>query len=352
MVRGTLGRRAVVGGVAAMVLAASGCGTPAPADVPLPLPKPSAVDSTSTISSSSSAAGWRTRNAPGKAPYSLHTNPSWYGNLANAMDYVPAPLQGALKRLEKSPIAEWMSPDLLPPRRDVDAGHAAGQIPVLVAYDIPHRDLDGHSAGGLPDGTAYRQWVDDVSDLIGDNNAVLIVEPDALMQMIDMTDPPARAERLALLQYALKTFARNKNTAVYLDAGNASWRSADDVARLLREVESGGVQVPGIALNVSSRHREETTRAYAEQIEKAFGRPLYVMIDNSVNGAPNTDDLDGWCNPSGRKIGSLSDTIFDPDARVEEMYIKTPANSDGVCGTSRRPAGVFDGALLVKELQP
>lgn len=344
---GRRARGALVGGIAALVLSLCACGDPAPAE-PQHATAGGAGASAGTVSAT--AGGPRDRNAPGRAPYSLHTNASWYANLAAAKAYIPGSLSTPLERLQQTPIAEWLSPNLLAPRKVVDAGHAAGQVPVMVAYDIPQRDLNGHSAGGLPDAAAYRVWTDRLSDVIGDNDAILIVEPDALMQSVDMPDPAARAERIGLLQYALKAFGRNKNTAVYLDAGNASWRPPEVVAGLLHDVEGGGVRVPGIALNVASRHRADTTRAFAARVEAAFGRPLYVMIDDSVNGAPDTDNLNGWCNPPGRKIGRLPDTVFDPDQRVEEMFIKTPANSDGVCGTSQRPAGVFDGGLLVKEL--
>ena len=35
-----------------------------------------------------------------------------------------------------------------------------GQVPVLVAYNIPGRDCSQYSAGGATTGDAYKAWID------------------------------------------------------------------------------------------------------------------------------------------------------------------------------------------------
>ena len=96
---------------------------------------------------------------------------------------------------------------------------------------------------------------------------------------------------------------------------------------------------------------EASERKYLAEISRRLGRPLYGMIDNSMNGAENTDKLrTSWCNVKGEHIGRLDDTFYDADSLVETMYIKAPGESDGRCGESKAPAGEFDEQLLIKQV--
>jgi len=57
-----------------------------------------------------------------------------------------------------------------------------------------------------------------------------------------------------------------------------------------------------------------------------------------------------WCNPEGQTLGEV-DPLFDARQAVETAYIKTPGQSDGVCGISQKPAGEFDSHLLLDQLR-
>ncbi|HEY1180646.1 MAG TPA: glycoside hydrolase family 6 protein, partial [Phytomonospora sp.] len=70
----------------------------------------------------------------------------------------------------------------------VGAAAAAGKIPILVVYNIPHRDCSGASGGGAPDHNAYRQWIDQVAGGLAGRAATIVLEPDVLSIMSSCMD--------------------------------------------------------------------------------------------------------------------------------------------------------------------
>lgn len=297
------------------------------------------------------------RLAPVESDYSLATTPVYYDNLQKALEqyqtaygnYTTETALSAVKHLQEQPVAEWVvgDGDDDSVTRALDA--ADGAVPVIVLYHIPDRDLEQFSAGGAGTAVEYQKWARGISERIGTRDAVVVVEPDALAHIPDMTTTEEASERVRLLAGTLKLFAENNpNTAVYLDAGNSGWRSARQTASLLTRVEKVGTEIPGIALNISNFRTTEETREYSEAISKEFGRPLYTLMDVSRNGAPTPDRQ--WCNPAWARIGATTDTVFDPQELFEEVFIKRPAESDGVCGASKQKAGHFDNNLMWLQL--
>ncbi|EFL27334.1 endoglucanase [Streptomyces himastatinicus ATCC 53653] len=155
-----------------------------------------------------------------------------------------------IRRIAQQPVAEWLGPQ--PPRERVrsitESAARAGTIPVLVAYNIPHRDCGGHSAGGAANGAAYRRWIEQVALGIGDRKAMVVLEPDAVAQVVDRCVPRRVVRpRLALLRDAVAAFAALPHVRVYLDAGHAGWikNPARLMVPLLKSgIESGGRLLP------------------------------------------------------------------------------------------------------------
>ncbi len=292
------------------------------------------------------------RIAPVEGDYSMATSPKYFENLDAANkemqtyfgNYLPDGVEETFDTIRKQPVAEWIGGDIGPEAIEKTITASQTSIPVFVLYHIPDRDLDQFSAGGAAYAADYSRWVTGVSTAIGTHDAVVIVEPDAVPHMAEM-DTEAADARAKLLAQTLTTFAKNNpNTAVYLDAGNSAWLTPSQTAGLLKKVAAKGATIPGIALNVSNFQTPEATRAYSEAISTAYGEPLYTIIDESRNGAPAPNRQ--WCNPGWARTGSTIDGRFDPQERFEQLYIKRPGESDGVCGVSKAPAGQFDQMLL------
>ena len=74
-----------------------------------------------------------------------------------------------LTAIANTPTAYWMD-QLSTPAVDakyIAAAQAAGTMPILALYGIPHRDCGSFAAGGFGSADAYRGWIDGVASAIG-----------------------------------------------------------------------------------------------------------------------------------------------------------------------------------------
>jgi endoglucanase len=87
-----------------------------------------------------------------------------------------------LTGIANTPQAYWIVPGSSAATVAKYAGdvQAAGAIPVLTLYGIPHRDCGSFAAGGLATADDYRAWIDGIASGVGASRAAIIVEPDAL----------------------------------------------------------------------------------------------------------------------------------------------------------------------------
>jgi endoglucanase len=221
-----------------------------------------------------------------------------------------------MRKLSKVPHARWFtggSPRQV--RTDVRqlVDRAGGRIPVLVAYDLPHRSC---AARG------YRRWIDSFADGIKTRPAVVILEPDALAGLCG-------PRRIAALRAATDRLAKLPNTRTYVDAGHSHWQPAATMARRLARVHARAY-----ALNVANFRRTKELIAYGHRISSS----LHFVIDTSRNGrGPGRND---WCNPPRRGLGARP-TADTPDPLVDYLlWVKPPGESDGQCRKGP-PAGTF-----------
>ncbi|MFF3559042.1 glycoside hydrolase family 6 protein [Streptomyces sp. NPDC002574] len=239
-----------------------------------------------------------------------------------------------LERIAERPVAEWIGPD--DPRGQAEgltrAAAEAGRTPVLVLYNIPHRDCGQYSSGGAADADAYRTWVDQVASGIGDREALVVLEPDALTHLVDgCTSGRFAQERYALLGHAVDILGDLPHTAVYLDAGNAGW--VRDPARLVDPLRRAGIErADGFALNTSNFYTTEENTAYGTRLSERLDGEHFV-IDTSRNGrGPLQGGHDeAWCNPPGRGLGTPPTTDTGNELVDAYLWIKRPGDSDGTC---------------------
>ena len=256
--------------------------------------------------------------------------------------------------LSSKPMARWFgswSSAIKPAVNSyVTAAAKKRKTPVLVAYNIPGRDAcGGQSAGGSTVSSEYRTWVKGFAQGIGGRRAVVVLEPDALADFQCLSAAQATT-RQQLLTYATAQLHKSAPKAyVYLDAGNSNYASASDMSARL--IKSGLKNVRGFSLNVSNFHTTAQENAFAvklnAQLRKRGAKTKPYVIDTSRNGAGSNGT---WCNPGGRKLGVTSRVNQTPKANQPEarLWIKTPGESDGNCGTaSTVAAGVFDPQLAV-----
>jgi endoglucanase len=224
------------------------------------------------------------------------------------------------------------------------AAQAAGAMPILALYAIPHRDCGSFAAGGFGSGGAYRGWIDTVAADIGGGPAAIILEPDALA-MADCLSGDQRQERFDLIRYAVDTLTRSPATAVYVDAGHSRWVGAEDMAGRLNDVGVGKAR--GFSLNTANFFTPEEEIGYADAISGMTSGAHYV-IDTSRNGAgPVEGDPLSWCNPTGRALGAAPTTATATPQADAYLWVKRPGESDGSCGRGEPGAGRFINSYAI-----
>ncbi|WP_306332473.1 glycoside hydrolase family 6 protein [Streptomyces sp. KL118A] len=237
-----------------------------------------------------------------------------------------------IRKIAEQPVAEWIVPENAEDqaRGFTEAAEKADRDALLVLYNIPHRDCGQYSGGGAADGNAYRAFVDQVAKGIGDRHATVILEPDAVLHMVDNCTPQQfHEERYDLLNGAIGKLKSLKNTKVYLDAGNAGWKNPDSLWEPLKR--SGVEQADGFSVNVSNFQTTAVSTDFGKKLSAKIGNKPFV-IDTARNGnGPYTKGKDPWCNPPGRALGEAPTTKTSDPLVDAYLWVKRPGESDGTC---------------------
>jgi endoglucanase len=239
-----------------------------------------------------------------------------------------------IRKIAQQPVGEWIGPEN--PEQEArgytEAADKAGRTALLVLYNIPHRDCGQYSQGGAADGNAYRDWIDGVAKGIEDRAATVILEPDAVLHLVDGCTPDEfHEERYDLLKGAISKLKSLKNTKVYVDAGNAGWGHPDQIFEPLKW--AGIDQADGFSVNVSNFYTTKDSIAYGKQLSAKVGNKPFV-IDTSRNGnGPYTEGNpdERWCNPPGRALGETPTTKTSDPLVDAYVWVKRPGESDGEC---------------------
>lgn len=190
-------------------------------------------------------------------------------------------------------------------------------VPFFVLYNIPGRDCGSYSAGGAQDTPTYEAWISAISTAIGDQKAVVLVEPDALANLPSDCGYPSTvnstqltANRYTQINYAVTALEGQPQTFVYLDAGNSAWHAVGDMAARL--ATAGVFQAQGFFSNVSNYRLSNYETHFATWISQclAFGT-------NPADG--------GW------RLGHYNycaSQYYSPDGQVDPNNIATWTYSD------------------------
>ena len=233
-----------------------------------------------------------------------------------------------LAQIANKPVARWMGGWVSDIAREVDNAVStitrSGALPVFVAYNIPGRDCGQYSAGGAGGSDAYRAWIRSFAAGLRGRQAIVILEPDAVAGM-DCLSGPLQQERLALLADAVAVL-KAERASVYIDAGNARWKSPAAMAARLRQANIA--RADGFTLNVSNYLNDATNIAYGEQLSRLLGGKHFI-IDTSRNGKGATTSE--WCNARGQALGVAPTTNTGHPLVDAFLWVKQPGESDGTC---------------------
>jgi hypothetical protein len=204
------------------------------------------------------------------------------------------------------------------------AAATQASAPVFVAYNIPQRDCGSFSAGGSNTSDGYKLWIQTIASAIGDKNAIVVLEPDALAQ-IGCLSQADQSTRLNLLSYAVTALKAKKGVAVYIDAGHSAWIDAATMAARLAKANVAAAD--GFSLNVSNFQTTANNVVYGTAVSSKIDNKHFV-IDTSRNGNGSNGE---WCNPSNRALGEKPTLTTGIPLVDGYLWIKNPGESDGSC---------------------
>ncbi len=246
-----------------------------------------------------------------------------------------------IARAGQVPVAQWFGDWNSNVQSDADAyvsaAASAGEVPVLVLYNIPLRDCGGYSTGGATSLSAYTQWVRQVAAGIGNRTAVIILEPDALGALDCLPTAAQQQERYQSISQGVTILKSLPQTFVYIDAGTPVWQS---VATMKSRLNSANIaSADGFSLNVSYFASNSANAAYGDELSSAVGNKHFV-IDTSRNGTDHPVS-GAICNPSFASFGTIP-TTDTGNSRIDAfLWIKIPWESDGPCNGSPGPGVVY-----------
>ncbi|AEG45439.1 glycoside hydrolase family 6 protein [Isoptericola variabilis] len=247
--------------------------------------------------------------------------------------------------------------------------HADGEIPVLVAYNLPFRDCAQYSAGGATSVEEYKAWIDGFAKGIGNKQAMVILEPDGLgiipwyttvegvsewCKPAEADPETAAADRFEMLRYAVDTLGSLPGTEVYLDGTHPAWLNVGDITdRLLK---AGVERATGFFLNASNYQYTANSVAYGRWISSCIA--LVTQLDAGVgdcgnqywNGGPATDWQGTGMDPYAEwASGPLSEVPLERntigvDSRYAAQLGDVEPTTTFVVDTSRNGLGPWDPA--------
>jgi endoglucanase len=288
-------------------------------------------------------------------PYDrLYTLPDGglYGSVAQLRTSGQAAEAAELTAIARTPAGIWAvgrPGEMTAIRSATRAANREHEVPVIVAYNVPDRDACGKfSASSGPGQSGYERWIGQLAVSIGSGYDIVIVEPDALPDIVKgCLDPAQAAQRYQLLSYAMRTLGRLPHARVYLDAGNPGMVSQP--ARLAGALKRAGIGYGrGFAANVANFYRTDAVVAWSEQLEQVLGAGVGAVIDTSRNGnGPYTGpDTPQWCNPPGRAPGPAPRISPGPAGIDAYLWVKDPGRSDGSCNGGPAAGQYFPGYAL------
>jgi endoglucanase len=266
--------------------------------------------------------------------------PFWiqdFNRITNYQDKYPLALE-----IFKHPQSFWFGDNPKKPKKKMTESiqrllkRAHPQLPILVIYNIPNRDVGQYSRGGAKTKELYLEFIENFAEGVGDNSPIIIYEPDALPHSTLLSEEE-QEWRLELMKESLEILTEKCNGIVYVDVGHSAWLNPQTVNELLDRVSNNKVR--GFSINSCNYRSTKECLKWGRKISML--RPNeYFVIDTSRNGNGPLDTE--WCNPLGRALGETPTT----DTRSEKcdayLWIKIPGESDGKCNGGPK-AGKFWG---------
>ena len=243
----------------------------------------------------------------------------------------------------KHPSSFWFGDNPKKPKKKMTESiqrllkRAEPQLPILVIYNIPNRDVGQYSKGGARTRETYLEFIHHFAEGVGNKSPIIIYEPDALPHST-LLDEESQEWRLQLMKESLEILTNKCNGIIYVDVGHSNWLKPSGAAELLDKVSNS--KVKGFSVNSCNYRTTQECIYWAKRVVKYSSNKNTFVIDTSRNGkGPKEDE---WCNPSGRGLGESPSTNTKHRLCDAYLWVKIPGESDGKCNGGPK-AGMFWG---------
>jgi endoglucanase len=266
----------------------------------------------------------------------------------------------------RTPQAVWFSDGETPEevkravKKTVKRAAAKRSVPVLVAYNLPFRDCAQFSAGGATTVDEYKAWIDSFAAGIGDETAVVILEPDGLgiipwytnldgamdwCQPEEANPETAAAERFEMMNYAVDVLKAQPNVSVYLDATHSGWLNVGQAANRL--AQAGVERADGFYLNASNYQFTANSAKYGTWVSSCLAMGDFAGCPNQYwNGGPPTnwtgEAMDNYQEWRNEPYSGDPDDLFWNTVGIDARYEGSNPTTHFVIDTSRNGVGPWD----------
>lgn len=221
-------------------------------------------------------------------------------------------------------------------KKTLQAAAKARQVPELVIYAIPLRDLGQASEGGFANDDDY--WSDNQKNaaLLAKFHQetgivpIIYLEPDGIALAVQYRRDEANSQASqAIYKARIQMLARliplyqKAGAKVYLEAGHSGWfdYGNEDIQRIAQALREANIaQADGLATNVSNRQPLQQEAHYLRRLLPLLKQPrLDVRVDTSRNGG-TTQARQYYLHPAGLLIDNETPTgrwvgTWQPDAQ-------------------------------------
>jgi endoglucanase len=178
-------------------------------------------------------------------------------------------------------------------------------VPIFVAYNIPGRDCSEYSSGGAPTDAAYDAWIGAIGNALGDAQAVVLEEPDALANLPGYCGSGYAAEfpaitnttRIDDIRDAVSTLEEDPNISLYLDGGNSGWQNAGGMAQTLTAADVQ--QSQGFFLNVSNYQYDTNSDFYGTWVSECIAYATVTEAQTPADALVGVATFAGTSTPTG-----------------------------------------------------
>lgn len=232
-------------------------------------------------------------------------------------------------------------------RQTMFAARLENAVPIFVAYNIPGRDCSEYSAGGAPSDAAYDAWIDSIGNALGDANAVVLEEPDALANLPGycgsayVTEFPniTNTTRIGDIRFAVTTLENDPNISLYLDGGNSDWQNVGGMAETL--VAAGVQQSQGFFLNVSNYQYDVNGDFFGTWVSACIAYATVNEGETPAYALANVASFAGTSTPTGAFAGPAYPPTSPPGGCASQYW------NGGAPGTDIASlVGPYNGVVL------